>query len=400
MDRAGHGDGTSLARLGKRGGAVFPISDPRPITLIGRSNAMRELERDVSFAARCDAKVLITGETGVGKEVVARLVHERSRRHRAGLVTLNCGGVPDTLLESELFGHVRGSFTGAYRDRPGLLASAPNGTLFLDEIGEMSTRMQALLLRFLESGEIQRVGSDRVHIRSDVRLIAATNRNLEAEIESGAFRCDLYFRLNVIRLSVPPLRERAEDIPLLVNHFLERSAAAHALPLPPISPATLAALCRYEWPGNVRELRNVMERLVLMAEGRPVLPVDLPINPAPEAAVRAERRSGRARHEDRAAELVSQMENGESFWTAVHPRFMARDLTRTDLRDVIRKGLGATHGNYRALLKRFNMPTQDYKRFLRFLRAHDCHLSFQPFRVARFQRDERAAPNERALRSA
>jgi DNA-binding NtrC family response regulator len=360
---------------------------------------MREVERTVAFAARCDAKVLITGETGVGKEVVARLVHEQSGRRRAGLATLNCGGIPESLLESELFGHVRGSFTGAYRDRPGLLASAPNGTLFLDEIGEMSTRMQSLLLRFIESGEIQRVGADRVHIRSDVRLIAATNRDLETEITSGAFRRDLYFRLNVIRLCVPPLRERIEDIPLLVSHFLAQASAAHALPVPPLSPAVLAALCRYGWPGNVRELKNVMERLVLMAEGRPVRPEDLPIDPMPEAAPPAERLNGRADQEDRASELVSQMENGESFWTAVHARFMTRDLTRTDLRAVIRAGLGATHGNYRALLKRFNMPAQDYKRFLRFLRAHDCHLSFQPFRIARFRRDG-AAADERALRSA
>ena len=378
------------------------ISDPPPITFIGRSDAMREVERGIACAARCDAKVLITGETGVGKEVVARLVHERSRRHRSGLVTLNCGGLPESLLESELFGHVRGSFTGAYRDRPGLLASAPNGTLFLDEVGEMSTRMQSLLLRFLESGEIQRVGADRVHIQNDVRLIAATNRNLDAEIASGAFRRDLYFRLNVIRITVPPLRERAEDIPPLVDHFLERSAAAHALPAPLLSPAAMAALCRYEWPGNVRELKNVMERLVLLAEGRPVMPQDLPIDgltEAPDAAA-----NGLVSHEDLAAELVSQMENGESFWTAVHPRFMARDLTRSDLRAIIRLGLGATQGSYRALLTRFNMPMQDYKRFLGFLRAHNCQVSFHAFRIARFRRDQLAAPDaapaQDALRSA
>jgi DNA-binding NtrC family response regulator len=358
------------------------------------------VERTIAFAARCDAKVLITGETGVGKEVVARLLHERSRRRRAGLATLNCGGVPESLLESELFGHVRGSFTGAYRDRPGLLSSVPNGTLFLDEIGEMSTRMQSLLLRFIESGEIQRVGADRVHVQGDVRLIAATNRNLETEIANGTFRRDLYFRLNVIRVSVPPLRERTEDIPLLVDHYLERSAAAHALRVPPLSPAAMAELCRYEWPGNVRELKNVMERLVLKAQGRPVLPEDLPIYPPPEAPRRAELPSVVEVREDNASELVSQMENGESFWAVVYPRFMSRDLTRSDLRAVVRLGLGATHGNYRALLRHFNMPTEDYKRFLRFLRAHDCQVSFQPFRLARFRRPEAAAADEQALRSA
>jgi transcriptional regulator with AAA-type ATPase domain len=162
----------------------------------------------------------------------------------------------------------------------------------------------------------------------------------------------------------------------------------------------MAELCRYEGPGNVRELKNVMERLVLKAQGRPVLPEDLPIYPPPEAPRRAELPSVVEVREDNASELVSQMENGESFWAVVYPRFMSRDLTRSDLRAVVRLGLGATHGNYRALLRHFNMPTEDYKRFLRFLRAHDCQVSFQPFRLARFRRPEAAAADEQALRSA
>src|SRR5882724_9379316 len=170
------------------------------------------IEADIECAARTDAKVLVTGETGVGKEVVARLIHQRSARSSSSLVTLNCAGLPDSLLESELFGHVRGSFTGAYRDKPGLLEMAPNGTVFLDEVGEMSTRMQVVLLRFLETGEIQRIGSDRVSTRVDVRLITATNRDLMAQAAKGEFREDLYFRLNVIRIAIPPLRERIDDI--------------------------------------------------------------------------------------------------------------------------------------------------------------------------------------------
>src|SRR5574339_724550 len=162
--------------------------------LLGESPVIDALHADIQSAARSDAKVLITGETGVGKEVVARLIHQRSARVSAPLVTLNCAVLPDSLLESELFGHARGSFTGAYRDKPGLLESAPNGTVFLDEVGEMSTRMQVVLLRFLESGEIQRIGADRSHTRVNVRLITATNRDLQAQINAGAFREDLYFR--------------------------------------------------------------------------------------------------------------------------------------------------------------------------------------------------------------
>src|SRR5689334_22525530 len=180
--------------------------------LIGSSPLIRALDEEIRLAARSDAKVLITGESGVGKEVVAQLLHARSNRVYAPLVTINCAGVPDALLESEFFGHVRGSFTGAYRDRPGLLEQADRGTVFLDEIGEMSLRLQGLLLRFLESGEIQRVGSTQAERRIDVRVIAASNRPLEEAVENKNFREDLFYRLNVVRLRVAPLRERPEDI--------------------------------------------------------------------------------------------------------------------------------------------------------------------------------------------
>src|SRR3984885_5427637 len=212
---------------------------PRETNLIGRSEAIRAIEAEVDTAARSDAKVLITGETGVGKEVVARLIHHRSARANSPLVTLNCAGLPDSLLESELFGHVRGSFTGAYRDKPGLLEMAPNGTVFLDEVGEMSARMQVVLLRFLETGEIQRVGSDRSHTRVNVRLITATNRDLQTQINSGAFREDLYFRLNVIRLTIPPLRERIDDIPLLIDYYLDTYGTQHRVTRPQVSPPAM-----------------------------------------------------------------------------------------------------------------------------------------------------------------
>ena len=246
------------------------------VSLIGCSDAIRAVEADVECAARSDAKVLVTGETGVGKEVVARLIHHKSARVAAPMVTVNCAGLPDSLLESELFGHVRGSFTGAYRDKPGLLEMAPSGTVFLDEVGEMSMRMQVVLLRFLETGEIQRVGADRAHTRVNVRLITATNRDLPSHIASGAFREDLYFRLNVIRVCIPPLRERVDDIPLLVEHYLNTYSRQHGASRPEISGPAMEALMAYRWPGNIRELKNVVERITLKASGQLVRPADLP----------------------------------------------------------------------------------------------------------------------------
>jgi transcriptional regulator with GAF, ATPase, and Fis domain len=357
----------------------------RDVRLIGRSEAVRAIEADIECAARTDAKVLVTGETGVGKEVVSRLIHQRSARASANMMTLNCAGLPDSLLESELFGHVRGSFTGAYRDKPGLLEMAPGGTAFLDEVGEMSQRMQVVLLRFLESGEIQRIGADRPHTRANVRLITATNRDLHAQIAAGAFREDLYFRLNVIRLTIPPLRERTEDIPLLIAHYLEAYSQVHRTPTLDVSPQALDALIAYRWPGNIRELKNVVERIVLKTTGNTVRPCDLPpdiVRPVERTAAAANG-APVAVQTSIAEELVNTMINGgESFWTAVYAQFMARDLTRADLRKVIHLGLENTNGNYRLLVQLFNIAPNDYKRFLSFLRKHDCHLPFQQFRAA------------------
>jgi transcriptional regulator with GAF, ATPase, and Fis domain len=354
------------------------------VRLVGRSAAIRSVEADVDCAARCDAKVLITGETGVGKEVVARMIHQRSARASAALVTVNCAGLPDSLLESELFGHVRGSFTGAYRDKPGLLEMAPGGTVFLDEVGEMSTRMQVVLLRFLETGEIQRIGANRAHARVNVRLITATNRDLQGQIASGAFREDLYFRLNVIRLVVPPLRDRIDDVPLLISYYLDSYTAQHHVARPEISPAAMKALMGHRWPGNIRELRNVVERLVLRANGRSIEPSDLPSEvvksgaDAPPVTVPPDQRA----QPSVVDEIVSRLlDHGESFWTAVYTQFEAHDLTRADLRRIVQLGLERTNGNYRLLVQLFNMPERDYKRFLGFLRKHDCHLPFQRFRT-------------------
>jgi len=363
---------------------VSALQEPR---FIGRSEAIRLVEADVDCAARSNAKVLITGETGVGKEVVARLIHQRSARCSQSLVTVNCAGVPESLLESELFGHRRGSFTGAYRDKPGLLETAPNGTLFLDEVGEMTMRMQVVLLRFLETGEIQRIGADRPHTRVNVRLITATNRDLSKEIAAGTFREDLYFRLNVIRVTIPPLRERLDDIGPLFEYYLNLFAVQHRLPRPQLCPTALETLMAHRWPGNVRELRNVAERVVLKAgAGDRIRPSDLPADvfhgrprPSPVATdASASSIPGPSQVEEMTARMLR---NGESFWSTVYPVFMARDLTRSDLRRIVQTGLESTNGNYRLLVQLFNMPIEDYKRFLGFLRKHDCHLPFQRFRT-------------------
>ncbi len=348
--------------------------------LIGVSAALRSLQEDLEFAARSDAKVLITGESGVGKEVVARLIHQRSARRNASLVTINCAGLPDTLLESELFGHVRGSFTGAYRDRPGLLETANGGTVFMDEVGEMSLRMQALLLRFLESGEVQRVGADRLQSRVDVRVIAATNRNLLDRIAQKEFREDLYYRLNVIHLLSPPRRERRDDIQVLLPYFLRVYSQRHGVPTPDLSPDALRLLTAYDWPGNVRELKNVIERLVVRARSAVVAPEDLP--PEITGRPRGEREKGSVRASVAESMYERMVRAGESFWAVVYPPFIARDLTRDDVRLIIRKGLEHARGNYKLLVALFNMPPTDYKRFLNFLRKHDCHMPFQRFRSA------------------
>ena len=266
--------------------------------LIGTSSAIGELAQEIDRIARSDAKVLITGESGVGKELVAHAIHQRSPRAARAMVAVNCAGLPETLLESELFGHVKGSFTGAYRDKQGKLEMADGGSIFLDEIGEMTLRMQGLLLRFMETGELQKVGADRAAGRVNVRVIAATNRNLRDMITEGTFREDLFYRLNVIHLTVPALRERREDIPALVEHFLAQFTRNNGTPVHAIAPETVKLLSEYSWPGNVRELENVIERLVVTGRNDTVVPDDLPLEirtragdrPAAEAGAPPNRR--------------------------------------------------------------------------------------------------------------
>ena len=428
-----------------------------PVQLIGVSRAISDLKAEVERVARSDAKVLITGESGSGKEVVARAINDSSARAKT-FVPVNCAGIPETLLESELFGHVKGSFTGAYRDKPGKLEMADHGTIFLDEIGEMTLRMQGLLLRFLETGEIQKVGAERVVRATDVRVMSATNRSLRDLITQGQFREDLFYRINVIHIEVPPLRERREDIPLLIDYFLARFTGSRSLdtsrfeegdeipemdelteearalfeprvgngsargytnaggqhnsalgsdsgngirtgdgaasgagvgngspsgvnshsPVRAISKMAMDALAEYAWPGNVRQVENVVERLVVTGRREVVQLEDLPHeirNPSGPG------RPGRERRRTVADELFKKLvDERETFWNLVYPLYMNREITRANVRDLVHKGLEEARGNYKIVLRLFNMESTDYKRFLNFLRKHDCQLPFKEYR--------------------
>jgi transcriptional regulator with PAS, ATPase and Fis domain len=347
---------------------------PEPPRLVIASRAMAELVSMADRAAESSAKVLITGESGVGKDLVARHVHSQSRRRQAPFVAVNCAGLTETLLESELFGHVKGSFTGAYRDKRGKLQLAHRGTLFLDEVGEMSLRMQALLLRFLENGEIQAVGSDQAQARVDVRVVAATNRDLGDLVVAGQFREDLLYRLKVVHLHVPPLRERPDDIRALIDHYVERAGRRLIF-----SDAALRACARYRWPGNVRELVNVVEQLLWLSTTGVVEVEHLPRAMRSGPAVLA---PGGDRRRQVADDLYEALvKRGASFWEHVYPMFLARDITRDDVRELVRRGLQETRGRYKSLLNLFGISSRDYRRFMNFLAAHECGVAVREFRA-------------------
>jgi DNA-binding NtrC family response regulator len=351
-----------------------PGRSARPL-IVGRSPALQAICALAERVAEGDAKVLITGESGVGKDLIAQLIHSRSRRAHLPFVAVNCAGVTETLLESQLFGHVKGAFTDAFRDKVGMLQQAHNGTIFLDEVAEMSLRMQGMFLRFLENGEIQPVGSDTMKTHVNVRVIAATNKDLAAAVAAGRFREDLMYRLDVVHIRVPPLRERSEDVRALIEHHLSRAQRRINL-----TEDALYALETYRWPGNVRELQNVVERLIWTSVSDIVGVEDLPPRLLPgraEAILPV-----RDRRRQRADDLFKSLNEGTlSFWEHVHPLFLDRDLTRHDLRELVRRGLAATRGNYQAVVRLFGMPDTDYKRFLNFLGTHGCVVDFREFRT-------------------
>ena len=303
--------------------AVSPTTTNACDDLVGTSNIMADLRAEIQQVAAYDSKVLVTGHSGVGKELVAQAIHKCSPRAGRPFVAMNCAGIPETLLESELFGHTRGSFTGAYRDQPGKLQMADHGTVFLDEIGEMTLRMQGLLLRFLETGEIQKVGSDTLARVVDVRIIAATNRNLRDMISEGNFREDLYYRINVVNLVIAPLCERRSDVPMLIDYFLHRLTSNGRSTLRQISPEAKAVMKAYAWPGNVRELMNVVERMSVSVRSEVAEVQDLPAEV--QAGANSAPRPRRERRRTVADQLYSRLvKDRESFWTVVYPLYIKR----------------------------------------------------------------------------
>ncbi len=261
-----------VAILKERIGDKFDLSN-----IIGKSRRMREMFEILAMAAPSDAAVLIQGESGTGKELIANAIHQNSPRAGNPLIKVNCAALPESLLESELFGHERGAFTGAVSMRKGRFELADGGSIFLDEISEMAPTMQAKLLRVTQEHEFERVGGMKT-IKADIRIISATNKDLEQEIKEGRFREDLFYRLNVISVPLPPLRERKEDIPLLAEHFLSIYSEKNRRLMKGFQPRALDLLMRYDWPGNIRELENTIERSVIMTRGDNISPTDLPMN--------------------------------------------------------------------------------------------------------------------------
>ena len=291
---------------------VSELTLPSPI--IGESSRMRRVLDMISTVAGTDANVVIRGESGTGKELIARAIHSQSERRFFPIVAVNCGSIPETLLESELFGHEKGAFTGAQYRRKGKIELAHGGTLFLDEIGDIPTKMQVDLLRVLETRRFHRLGGNQ-EVTSDFRLVCATNRDLEALIEEGSFREDLYYRINVFVIDLPPLRDRPDDIPALTRHFIEKYAHAMGKPVKDVSPEVEALLVSYAWPGNVRELENAVERAMVIGREDSVQPEDLPL---PLARLEAEPEgSTLAAIERRHIERVLRAEKGNITRAAV-----------------------------------------------------------------------------------
>jgi two-component system response regulator AtoC len=318
--------------------------------MIGRSASMRQVFELVETIAPKDANVFVVGESGTGKDLVAHAIHDRSARSGGNFVPVDCGALPEALLESELFGHERGAFTGAVKTNPGLFEFADGGTVFLDEICELPLPLQAKLLRALQERQVRRVGGREMR-RADVRVVSATNRDIEQEVLAKRFRQDLYYRLNVVMVRLPPLRERSEDIPVLVAHFLEQFGCQAEREVRGIAPETLGLLVRYPWPGNVRELRNVVERGVSLTNNEFLLPSDLP------EALRESRGKGSAfplgAFSQARAERVAAFER--EYLTALLLR------TRGNVSQAARLG-GIPRGSLHRLMRRHNLRSDEFSR--------------------------------------
>ncbi len=345
-------------RIEAYAGAVRPLDDtPVPAFegLIGESDAMRRVFSLIEKAAPTDSTILITGESGTGKELVARAIHARSPRANQAFVVVNCGAIPETLIESELFGHVRGAFTGAVADRHGLFRQAHHGTIFLDEIGELPLSMQVRLLRVLQDRQVTPVGSGHA-VTVDVRVLAATNRDIERLVAHGGFREDLYYRLNVIRIATPSLRERPEDIPLLLLHMLRRCSERHAKTVEKVSPRTMRALVSHAYPGNIRELENIVDHAVTLCEGDALTEQDLP----PSLAARQEAATTPPAAEPRPAPILTDGLNLDDQLAAYEKEML---LTALDRAGGVRKRaaelLGIKYRSLRHRLSKYGLGDDD-----------------------------------------
>lgn len=316
---------------------------------------MKQLVERVKAAARVTGAVLVTGETGSGKELVARSIHQHSERSAGRFIAVDCGALPEDLIESELFGFKRGAFTSAMTDKPGLFEEANGGTLFLDEIANTSRRFQAKLLRAIQERQIRRLGDTALR-QLDIRVIAATNRDLRMLVNRGDFREDLFYRLSVFAIQVPPLRSRLDDIPLLVEAMLNGRKQ--------ITGDALNKLQLYDFPGNVRELENIIESAVYTATGEVIQEGDIVL----------------------ASSVPPRMDDilhVENFWESVARPYANRLITRTHVENVVRRGLQQANGSYRRLVRLFNLPDSDYKRFMDFLRRHRCNVDYRQYRQKR-----------------
>lgn len=324
--------------------------------IIGQSKAMQELFGIIEKVAPTDSTILIRGESGTGKELIARAIHHNSQRRNRRFIAVDCGSLPETLLESELFGHIKGSFTGAIVTKPGLLEVANEGTFFLDEVGDLSPGIQAKLLRVLQEKEVRPVGGIR-NIKVDVRVIAATNKHLEEYIEHGKFREDLYYRLNIVPIDLPALRDRREDIPLLVQHFLEISAQKQNKKAKRLSPEAMNLCMEYDWPGNVREMENLIERLVIMVDGETIQAEHLPQNirgekisldmPPPRTSLQLKKMKRQIR-----AEAVENVEK----------RFLIDALMKNDWNiSKSAQAVGMKRQNFQALMKKHGVTLKSRK---------------------------------------
>jgi len=349
-----------------------------PDNFIGKSNAVKQIRGFIEEAAATDYPVLILGETGVGKEVVARLIHKKSKRKIEVIVPINITTVPESLLESELFGHKKGAFTSATEDRAGLLKKAGGSTLFVDEIADCPPSIQVKLLRVIDTGEMKKLGDDQIQ-KVNVRFIFSTNKKIEEEIMAGRFRKDLYYRITIHKLFIPPLKERKEDIPLLVEHIIQALSEGNKITL---SDKALDKLLSHPFPGNVRELQNVITRAMCRARMQEIEAEDITFEPV---------EGGNAT--TRAENLYWDMRwGGKTFWEVVYMPFMKRDLDRNTVKQIIAMTLRETDGCYKKSMALFNISLgeKEYKKFMKFLRVH----RLQDKRISR-ERDSDALRGDR-----